>query len=252
MAGDAAQIVFSSGWSRRTPHLELNERQFEPWQRNAFFRALSPHSMRDFESIMSIENYDAGDSLFVEQEPLTRVFIVISGDVRLSVQDLCGRRITFQIARHGAVLGVDSVLYGSRSGWSADMLHSSRIGVIGREQFLRFAERNPQIYRVASVQLIQILGCACATLRIVGLNTCIRRRLALQLLEWGERGSKNGDQTQFRMALTHEQIAEFVGSVRETVTRALIALKELRLVEIRGSMVRIPSTTALRNYAISS
>ncbi len=51
------------------------------------------------------------------------------------------------------------------------------------------------------------------------------------------------------MALTHAQIAEFIGAVRETVTRALITFKQLGLVEIRGSMLRIPSATALRKYA---
>jgi DNA-binding transcriptional regulator LsrR (DeoR family) len=51
------------------------------------------------------------------------------------------------------------------------------------------------------------------------------------------------------MALTHAQIAEFIGAVRETVTRALTAFKQRGLVEVRGCMLKIPSTTALRKYA---
>jgi CRP-like cAMP-binding protein len=124
-----------------------------------------------------------------------------------------------------------------------------RIGVIAREEFLRFAERHPEVHRIVLTELIEVLGCACASLRIVGLNSRTRRRLALQLLEWGEKGNKNDGQTQFRMALTHAQIAEFIGASRETVTRGLIAFKQLGLVEVRGSMVRIPSTETLRAYA---
>jgi CRP/FNR family cyclic AMP-dependent transcriptional regulator len=83
----------------------------------------------------------------------------------------------------------------------------------------------------------------------VGLTSCVRKRLAEQLLMWGEQGNKTGDQTQFCMALTHAQIAEFIGAVRETVTRALTAFKQRGLVEVRGCMLKIPSTTALRKYA---
>jgi CRP-like cAMP-binding protein len=51
------------------------------------------------------------------------------------------------------------------------------------------------------------------------------------------------------MALTHAQIAEFIGAARESVTRGLAEFKQRGLVEIRGSMLKIPSTTALRKYA---
>src|SRR5215469_9487785 len=191
MASIAAQVAFKSDWNIHGPHLKLSESQFEPWRTNTLLGALSARLKQDFESIMSVGDYDAGEILFLEQEPLTRVFIVISGDVRLSMQDIGGRRLTFQIVRHGAVLGMDSVLHGSRPKWSADMLHSSRIGVIGREQFLRLAERHPEVYRIALTEVIQTLECAYGSLRIIGLNSHTRRRLALQLLEWGELGNKN-------------------------------------------------------------
>jgi CRP/FNR family transcriptional regulator len=144
---------------------------------------------------------------------------------------------------------MDSALYESLTEWSAETLYPSRIGHIGRAEFYRFAERHPELYRIASKELIGTLQHACSTLRILGLSSCVRKRLASQLLAWGERGSKTGDQAQFRMALTHAQIAEFIGTARESVTRGLIAFKQRGLVEVYGSMMRIPSTKALRRYA---
>jgi CRP/FNR family transcriptional regulator len=206
-------------------------------------------ALRELESIMSIVDYNSGHILFLEQESLSQVFVVIAGEVRLSLQDAGGRRLTLRVAKRGAVLGMHSTLFGSPSEWSADTLFPSKIGLIERSAFLRFAQRHPEINQLAAIELMTIHRNACATLRIVGLTTCVRKRLASQLLEWGQRGNITGDQTQFRMALTHSQIAEFIGAVRETVTRALIAFKQRGLVEIRGSMLRIPSTTALRMYA---
>ena len=213
--------------------------------------ALSTEALLELESIVSIVDYDADCILFFEQEPLSRVFVVLSGDVRLSLQDIDGRRLTLRIAKRGAAIGMHSVLFGSLSEWSADTLHPSRVALIARADFLRFAQRYPEVYRLAAVELMAIFGHACATLRIVGLSSCIRQRLASQLLVWGERDNTTGDQTQFSMPLTHAQIAEFIGTERETVTRALTALKECGLVEIRGCVVKIPSNTALRKYVES-
>ena len=206
-------------------------------------------ALRDLESIMSIVDYEAGRILFLEQETLSQVFVVLAGDVRLSLQDVGGRRLTLRIARPGDVLGMHSALFGSLTEWSADTVYRSKIALVTRCDFLRFAQRYPEVSRLATLELMTIHRNACVTLRIVGLTTCVRKRLASQLLEWGQRGETTGDQTQFRMALTHSQIAEFIGAVRETVTRALIAFKQRGLVEIRGSMLRIPSTTALRKYS---
>jgi CRP/FNR family transcriptional regulator len=209
---------------------------------------MSSEALQELESMMSIEDYDSGRILFLEQEPLRQVFLVLAGGVRLSFCEIGGKRLTLRIARRGAFLGVHSALFESRSEWAADTLYRSKIALITHSDFLRFTQRHPDVYRLAVVELMTTLRCACTTLRMVGLSPCIRKRLASQLLMWGERGKKTGDETQFCMSLTHAQIAEYIGAARESVTRALIAFKESGLVEIQGCMLRIPSTKALRKY----
>jgi CRP/FNR family transcriptional regulator len=249
MANTAAQAAFNNGWSVRTPHLESSNCEFLSLATNSSLGTLSTEALRELESTSSIVDYDAGDILFLEQQPLGQVFVILAGDVRLSLQDVGGRRLTIHIAKSGSVLGMSEACSGNLSEWSADTIYPSRIALIARGDFLRFAQQHPEVYRLATVELMTTLRHACATLRIVGLASCVRKRLAAQLLMWGERGNKTGDQTQFCMALTHAQIAEFIGAVRETVTRALTAFKQSGLVEVRGCMLKIPSTTALRKYA---
>jgi CRP/FNR family transcriptional regulator len=248
MASTATQAAFNSGWSVRTPHLVSNNRDFRSWATNTSLGALSAEALRKLESIMSIVDYNAGSILFLEQEQLNRVFVVLSGDVRLSLQGIGGKSLTIRIARRGALLGIHSALFGSLSEWSAEILYPSKIALITRSDFLRFAQMHPEVYRLATVELMTTLRHTCASLHIVGLSSCVRKRLAYQLLVWGEQCNKTGDQTEFRMALTHAQIAEFIGVTRETVSRGLTAFKQLGLVEIQGSMLKIPSMTALRKY----
>jgi CRP/FNR family transcriptional regulator, cyclic AMP receptor protein len=49
--------------------------------------------------------------------------------------------------------------------------------------------------------------------------------------------------------LTHEEIAEFAGITRETVTRILNEFKAKHLLTLQGSTLRIANRAALENFA---
>ena len=48
-----------------------------------------------------------------------------------------------------------------------------------------------------------------------------------------------------KMPLTHEEIAEFIGTTRETVTRTLSNFKSRQLVALHGSTLLISNRPAL-------
>jgi CRP/FNR family cyclic AMP-dependent transcriptional regulator len=51
------------------------------------------------------------------------------------------------------------------------------------------------------------------------------------------------------MPLTQEEIGEFIGSSRETVTRTFTDFKNRHLVAVKGSTLTIPNRTALQEVA---
>jgi CRP/FNR family transcriptional regulator len=248
MASTALQTVFNSGWSVRAPHLVSSNCESTSWATNTSLGTLSADTLRELESIMSIADYAAGDNLFLEQESLNRVFVVLAGDVRLSLQDIGGKRLTLRIASRGTVLGVSEAFSENLCEWSADILYPSKIASIKRSDFVRFAERHPEVYRLATMELIRTCSYTCRTLRILGLTYCVRKKLGGQLLAWAEQGNRTGDQSRYRLAMSHAQIAEFISTTRESVSRTLADFKRSGLVEFRGSMVTIPSMAALRDH----
>jgi CRP/FNR family transcriptional regulator len=248
MASTAAQAAFTSGWSARAPHLVPSKREVRSWATTTSLGTLSAEALLELESIMSVVDYDNGSILFLEQEPLSQVFVVLAGDVRLSLQDTGDKRLTLRIASNGAVLGISEAFSGSLSEWSADTLHPSKIASIKRNDFLGFAERHSEVYRLATMEPIRTCSYTCRTLRIIGLTYCVRKKLGGQLLVWAEQGTRTGDQSRYRLAMSHAQIAEFIGTTRESVSRTLANFKRSGIVELRGSMVTIPSMAALRKY----
>ena len=214
-----------------------------------FFRKLSPAALRDLESMEFPTLYQPGMLLFSEKTLPSGIFIVVSGEVKLSINSSDGKRLILSIAKAGEVLGLSSVLSDLPSEMTAEVLYPSRIAVIERVQFLAFMARHPEVYQVVTQELSVQYKVACEQLRTVALSGSAPEKLARLLLDWSENGQKTEAGTRFRFSLTHEEIGEFIGASRETVTRTLSIFKSRRLVAFHGSMVEIPSKVALQHVA---
>ena len=214
-----------------------------------FCKKLSPAALRDLESMEFPTLYQPGMLLFSEKSMPSGIFIVVSGEVKLSINSSEGKRLILSIAKAGDVLGLSSVLSGLPSEMTAEVLYPSRIAIIERDQFIAFMSRHPEVYQVVTQELSLQYKVACEQLRTVALSGSAPEKLARLLLEWSEGGQKTEAGTRFRFSLTHEEIGEFIGASRETVTRTLSTFKSRRLVAFHGSILEIPSRVALEHLA---
>ena len=94
-------------------------------------------------------------------------------------------------------------------------------------------------------QLSTLYSGACEQLRIVGLSASAREKLARLLLDWSADAKDTKQRTHVKLPLTHEEIAEFIGTTRETVSRTLSEFKSRRLVALQGSTLMISNRPAL-------
>jgi CRP/FNR family transcriptional regulator len=65
------------------------------------------------------------------------------------------------------------------------------------------------------------------------------------ILEWSGGAKIGKPSTQIKMPLTHEEIAEFIGTTCETVTRTFSEFKKRKLVAFQGSTLLIANREAL-------
>jgi CRP/FNR family cyclic AMP-dependent transcriptional regulator len=212
---------------------------------SGFLCHLTPVAAREFESIKSSSFYPAGSTLFLENEPAKGIFLLCSGKVKLSVSSRGGKTLILQLARPGEMLGLSASMSGVPYEVSAETLHPSKVAFIRREDFLQFVGRFPEVYQAVTKQLNVQYARACEQLRTVGLSTSANEKVARLFLGWSSEEPRTSECSQIKMALTHEQIAECVGSTRETITRTLSEFKHKHLVTLKGTTVTIPSRSAL-------
>ena len=211
---------------------------------------LSPTARADFETLLHTSSYLSNVIIFTEGEPATGIYVVLEGEVRVSNSSADGKHLNLRIARKTDILGLSSVLAGGAYNVTAETLYPAKLAYVGRETLLAFLSRHPSAYQTVVEELSRKVTVACKQLRTVALSHSAPEKLARLLLEWSDGGKTTGNQSRIRFAFTHEQIGEFIGASRETVTRTLANFRRRQLVRFEGSMLTIPDRSALANYAV--
>lgn len=225
--------------------LDLHNCQSCPVRREGLFCNLTGETLNDLSAVKQSFTYQPGNILFLENEVNRGIYILCSGQVKLSISSNGGRTLILEICKPGDVIGLASTLAGIPYEASAEVLQSSSITFLHREDVLRLCKIHPDFSASVVRQLgLQYSG-ACEQLRVVGLSASAPQKMARLLLSWSHGGRRTEEGIKVNVPLTHEQMAECVGSTRETVTRTLSDFKRKRLISLRGATVLIPDVAAL-------
>ena len=213
------------------------------------FCNLSQAALADFNSLGVKASLPRGARLFQEDEASNGVYVLCTGQVKLSCTSKDGRTLILKIAMPGDVLGLGAVISGSRYEVTAETIQPTEIKNIRREEFLAFLQKHGEASLHAAKALSEEYKAAFFDARRLALSGSAAGRLASVLLDWGRAAGCGKPEMSFTMALTHEELANLVGSSRETVTRMLGRFKREKLIKIRGASVTILSPDGLEQLS---
>ncbi len=216
-----------------------------PLRHNGFFCDLTPEAARDFDSIRSSSTYRSGSVLFIEKDPFRGVYLLCTGKIKLTISSSGGKTLILRLARPGEVLGLMAAISGTPYEATAETMEPCQLAFIRSEDFSRFIHKYPEVYRSMLRQMSAQYFGTCQQIRNIALSASSRQKLARLLLDWSADGKETSEGTRISVPLTHEQIAECLGSTRETVTRILGEFKNRHLVALRGATIVIPDRSAL-------
>lgn len=192
--------------------------------------------------------YPKGSLLFVEGEEPRGVFILCSGRAKLTTSSTEGKTLIVKIAEAGEVLGASATILGKPYEVSAETIEPSQLNFIKRDDFLKYLNTHPEACLHTAQQLSEKYHSAQREIRSLGLSQTTSEKLARLLLDWCDRG---GEQTtkgiRLKVLLTHEEIAQMIGTTRETVTRLLSDFKKKKILDVKGSSMFVLSKPHLEN-----
>jgi CRP/FNR family cyclic AMP-dependent transcriptional regulator len=214
------------------------------------FCNLHHDALRKFARIGEQVLLEEGTTIYREGTASSGVFVICTGQVKLSCTSKAGRTLILKIAYPGEVLGLGSVLSGSRHLLTAETIQPTEVKRIRREEFLTFLEDQPEASFHAAKALSEEYKTAFFDARRLALSSSAAARTATVLLDWGRASSCGKPEMRITMTLTHEELSHLVGGSRETVTRVLGRFKRDKLIEIHGSSIVILAPERLERLAV--
>lgn len=203
------------------------------------FEALGDEDLQAIERVAITRSYDKDQVIILAEEEGDAMFIIGSGQVKVSIVSEDGREVILSMLGEGAVFGELSLLDGKPRSANVVATEDAELYMVRRADFLQLVYKVPQI-------AVGLLAELAARLRktdrkIEGLALLdVTSRISETLLQLAD---EQGEPTEGGVTLpsrpTHQQLANMSGTTRETVSRVLKRLEGQGYISTEGRSITI-------------
>jgi CRP/FNR family transcriptional regulator len=221
-------------------------------RKSGFFCAFSPDVVESLDHVSHHSTMPAGAILFVEGQVSRGIFVLCSGKVKLSTVSREGKVLILKTVEAGEVLGLSATVSGASYEMTAETAVPCQLNFIGRKDVLEMLHAHCEVGAHAAQSLSADFQSAYCDIRDLVMARSSEGKLARLLLSCSPQKAKDMDSEELHLksVMTHEEMAQRIGSSRETVTRLLTELKRKQLIRLDGATLVIRSRTALETLAI--
>ena len=216
-----------------------------PVREEQLFCNLSPLAVQKLNDIKSTAIYPKSAMLFLEGQQPRGVFVLCAGNAKLSNSSSEVKTIIIKVSEPGDVLGLNATISGRPYEVTAEMIEPGQANFISRDALLHFLREHGEVALRVAEQLSRNYYSAYEEIRTLGLTSSPAEKLTKLLLSWTARAEQTTSPIKVRLTLTHAEIAEMIGSTRETVSRLFSDFKKKQWVELKGSTLIIRNKSAL-------
>lgn len=216
--------------------------------RTVLFGSLQSEELNELARLARKRELAQGELLFLAGEKAAGLFVIASGRIRAFRVNPQGREQTIHIETGGAVLAEVPVFDDGVYPATAVAEEPTTVLFIEKTDILQFLLQHPQVCLTALKLMAQRLRGHAELVDALSLQQ-VGQRLARFLLAQGrDQGARTNSGFQVDLALSNEELARRIGSVREVVSRTLTRLERDGLI----AQLDIPKTGKRRRILISN
>jgi CRP/FNR family transcriptional regulator len=131
------------------------------------------------------------------------------------------------------------------------MMEPGQANFIPRDSLSLMLKDFPDVGVRVAQQLSRNYFTAYEEIRTLGLAASPSEKFAKLLLSWSSQSTLADGSAQVKLTLTHEEVAEIIGTTRETVSRLFSEFKKKQLMQMKGATLVIRSRIALERIVQS-
>ena len=203
------------------------------------FRDFEPAELSELAQLITTRRFGKHQTIFREGEPGQSFYLILSGSVAIVHLVPDGRETILSILKERDFFGEMSIFESALRAASVRTLTDVEVGIIDRTDFLALIDRSPRIGRLLVTALSDRLR---AANKLIASTTSqdIRSRLAALLINLGQNfGEPTPLGSRISLRLTNQEMANMIGTTRETVNRTLNRFWDERVIDMRTAHVVI-------------
>lgn len=219
--------------------------QPKPVAPSNFLARLPAADYGELRALARAQHYRKGEFIFRAGSPGRHVYFLQSGRVKIYQLSPLGREVILWFCLPGDIFGLAEVARGGGRVVNTQACAPTEVLAVSQEEFRSFLAGHP----TTALLSMQVLA---SRLRLLGemlvnlVSDDANTRVAKLILRLGARyGTRAGREVVLNIPLTHQEIADVVGSTRQTVTSVLAALRRQGALSIEHHRIRIESEELL-------
>ena len=213
------------------------------------FERMSPEEREELRGMMSQTTLRRGEVLFNEGDSGDRLYILLTGKVKLGHTSVDGRENLLAVLGPGEVVGELTLFDPGPRSTTATAVATTELLALEHNQLMGFIDSHPTLakdmLRALAVRLRRT-NIALADL----VFSDVPGRVAKALLDLAERfGAPTEDGIHVPHYLTQEELAQLVGASRETINKSLAEFVSRGWIRLEGRAVTLIDVERLKRRA---
>jgi len=194
------------------------------------FSELNDTELAAIMALATTHQYAKNNVIVQEGQRGDALFIILKGMVKISSYSPDGREVILSLLEPGSFFGEMALLDQQPRSANVTTLEASSIIQIRRKNFEHLLLKNPSLTLKLLAEVVSRLRRTSQVLERIS-TMDVPQRLYSYLQDYGDRfGQKRGNKVAVKLP-THQLIADQLSSSRETISRAMSALKKEAIIE---------------------
>ncbi|HQD50112.1 MAG TPA: Crp/Fnr family transcriptional regulator [Defluviitaleaceae bacterium] len=215
------------------------EKNIELLKRILVFSKLSEEQLKDIAKLEIRKEYKKGSVIFFEGEKGDAFYYILSGKVKMYKTDDEGKEIILNIFGEGSVIGEVTMFNDIDYPATAEVIEDAVLGMI----YNREIENLVASHKDLALQIIKVLTKRLyhsqMNVKEMALTNVYLRTKNVLLNLAKEHGIKTSRGIELNLYITRQDIANIVGTTRETASRVMSELKKAGEIDIIGRKIII-------------
>jgi CRP-like cAMP-binding protein len=190
------------------------------------FSIFCPHKFKEYKNSHQFRHFKKGEFIYFSDDPANSIYLVTEGKIKLLYYTEEGDEVVKSILTRGEVFGELALLgEDTRKDYAQVLTDSTAVCHLTLEQMQQLMKED----RSFALKIYKLIGIRISKLER-RIDSLVFKDVRTRIIEFikefvTEKGEKNGPEYRVDHYLTHKDIADLVGTTRQTVTTLLNELR---------------------------